>query len=157
MSDLHETDVLAWSENQAALLRRLATGERVNNQIDWTNVVEEIQSVGRSELAALASHVRVILERLAKLQVSPATAPRAGWRESIRHARAAVAELLEASSSLRRTLREVVAREMPRAWSLVAGALADHGEEPSVALDSIDHEVADIIGTLFPTDPAPQR
>jgi hypothetical protein len=39
----------------------------------------------------------------------------------------------------------------------VAGALADHGEEPSVALDSVDYEVADVIGTFFPTDPAPQR
>ena len=48
MSDLYEADILAWSENQAALLRRLATGERVNNQIDWANVVEEIESVGRS-------------------------------------------------------------------------------------------------------------
>jgi hypothetical protein len=99
----------------------------------------------------------VILEHLAKLQVSPAIGPHAGWRESIRHARAAVAELLEASPSLRRTLQEVVAREMPRARSLVAGALADHGEEPSVALDSVDYEVADVIGTFFPTDPAPQR
>jgi hypothetical protein len=45
MSDLYEADIVAWSENQAALLRRLATGERVNNQIDWVNVVEEIESV----------------------------------------------------------------------------------------------------------------
>ena len=105
----------SWSENQAALLRRLASGERVNNQIDWENVVEEIESVGRSERTALASRFRLIFEHLAKLQVSPAIAPRAGWRESIRQARAAVAELLEASPSLRRTLQEVVAREMPRA------------------------------------------
>jgi hypothetical protein len=157
MSDLYETDVLAWSENQAALLRVLATGERVNNQIDWANVVEEIESVGRSERAALASHVRVILERLAKLHVSPAIGRRAGWRESIRHARAAVAELLEASPSLGRTPQELVAREIARARSPVAGALADHGEETSVALDSVDYEVADVIGTFFLSDPAPQR
>src|ERR1017187_9370055 len=118
MSELYEADILAWSENQAALLRRLATGERVNNSIDWANVVEEIESVGRSERAALASHVRVIVEYLTKLQVSPAIAPRAGWRESVRQARAAVAELLEASPSLRRTLHDVIAREMPRARSL---------------------------------------
>jgi len=157
MSDLYETDVLAWSANQAALLRRLATGERVNKQIDWANVVDEIESVGRSERAVLASHVRVILEHLAKLQVSPAIGPRAGWRESIRQARAAVAEPLEASPTLCRTLQDVVAREMPRARSLVAGALADHREEPSVALDSVDYEVADVVGTFFPTDPAPQQ
>lgn len=155
MSDLYEADILAWSEHQAALLRRLATGERVNHQIDWANVVEEIESVGRSERMALASRVRVILEHLAKLQVSPATAPRAGWRESIRQARAAVAELLEASPSLRQTLPEVVAREMPRARSLVAASLADHAEAPRVPLDSLHHKVADVTGTFFPADPTP--
>jgi len=67
MSDSYAADILAWSENQAALLRRLAMGERVNNQIDWENVVEEIESVGRSERTALASGIRVILEHLVKL------------------------------------------------------------------------------------------
>jgi hypothetical protein len=135
------------------LLRRLASGERVNHQIDWDNVVEEIESVGRSERSALAGRVRVILEHLAKLQVSPATAPRAGWREGIRQARAAVAELLEASPSLRRTLPEVVAREMPRARSLVADALADYGEVPLVPLDSLHYEVEDVTGAFFPAEP----
>jgi hypothetical protein len=29
-----------WSRHQPALLRRLAAGERVNDQVDWENVVE---------------------------------------------------------------------------------------------------------------------
>jgi Domain of unknown function DUF29 len=49
MSD-YDTDILSWSERQASLLRRLAAGERVNEQIDWENVAEEVESVGRSEL-----------------------------------------------------------------------------------------------------------
>jgi hypothetical protein len=37
MSD-YETDILAWSERQGALLRRLAAGERVNDaDLDWPN------------------------------------------------------------------------------------------------------------------------
>lgn len=40
MSDLYEEDILTWSERQADLLRRLAAGERVNDQVDWENVVE---------------------------------------------------------------------------------------------------------------------
>ncbi len=50
MNDLYEEDILTWSERQAELLRRLAAGERVNDQVDWQNVVEEVESVGRSEL-----------------------------------------------------------------------------------------------------------
>jgi hypothetical protein len=52
--DLYERDVLAWSESQAELLRRLARGERVND-VDWAHVVEEIEGVGLSELNALRS------------------------------------------------------------------------------------------------------
>jgi uncharacterized protein DUF29 len=48
MSDLYHTDILEWSERQGALLRRLAAGERINDQIDWENVVEEVESVGGS-------------------------------------------------------------------------------------------------------------
>jgi hypothetical protein len=31
MSNLYDTDILLWSEQQADLLRRLAAGERVND------------------------------------------------------------------------------------------------------------------------------
>lgn len=55
MSDVYETDIVVWSEDQAALLRRLAAGERVNDQVDWTNVIEEIESVGNEQLHAVRS------------------------------------------------------------------------------------------------------
>jgi hypothetical protein len=34
MSNLYDTDILAWSERQADLLRRVAAGERVTDQVD---------------------------------------------------------------------------------------------------------------------------
>ena len=55
MSDLYETDVVTWSDRQADLLRRIAAGERVNDQVDWENVVEEIESVGQSQIDAVES------------------------------------------------------------------------------------------------------
>lgn len=42
----YEADILLWSEHQAELLRRLAAGERVNDQVDWKNLIEEVESVG---------------------------------------------------------------------------------------------------------------
>ena len=55
MSDtLYDTDVLSWSEQQAELLRRAARGERVNG-LDWPNLIEEIEAVGRSEVRAVVS------------------------------------------------------------------------------------------------------
>ncbi len=48
-NDLYDRDVLAWSEHQADLLRRLAREEHVSG-VDWENVIEEIECVGRTEL-----------------------------------------------------------------------------------------------------------
>jgi chromosome segregation ATPase len=45
-SDLYGEDIHLWSERQAALLRRLAAGEAVTDQVDWPHVVEEIEDLG---------------------------------------------------------------------------------------------------------------
>ena len=56
MSELYDADLLAWSERQAALLRRVAAGERVaDNDMDWPNIIEEIESVGQSQVDAVES------------------------------------------------------------------------------------------------------
>jgi hypothetical protein len=45
----YDTDVLLWSEHQASLLRRRAAGELVNDaELDWPNIAEEIESLGKS-------------------------------------------------------------------------------------------------------------
>ena len=53
--NLYDTDILIWSEHQADLLRRLAHGERLNETIDWENLIEEVQDVGLSQLSACRS------------------------------------------------------------------------------------------------------
>ena len=45
-SDLYGEDIQLWSKRQSELLRRLAAGERVIDQVDWPNVVGEIADVG---------------------------------------------------------------------------------------------------------------
>jgi hypothetical protein len=62
ISDLYDEDILQWSEQQATLLRCRAAGELVNDaDLDWPNIAEEIESVGRSELRALESHLILAL------------------------------------------------------------------------------------------------
>ena len=45
----YEDDILGWSEDQAARLRRVAAGEARPEEagVDWANVVDEIEGVGR--------------------------------------------------------------------------------------------------------------
>lgn len=149
MSD-YEGDVALWSEQQGALLRRLAAGEPVNVAPDWTNIAEEIETVGRSERAALASHVSMIIEHLVKLQASPAATPRAGWEDTIDRARAEVEAVLEASPSLRPALAGVVKKQMPRARRLAARAMARHGEQPKVDPESLSFTVDQVTGDWWP-------
>ena len=66
----YEEDILVWSERQGALLRRLAKGERVNDaDLDWENIAEEVESVGRSQLSAVRSLLIRTLEHRLKVQV----------------------------------------------------------------------------------------
>ncbi len=53
MGELYEVDVLEWSEHQARLLRQHVAGERTNEAPDWANIIEEVESVGRSQLHAV--------------------------------------------------------------------------------------------------------
>lgn len=78
---LYERDALAWSERQAALLRRLAAGERVNDAVDWSNVIEEVQDVGLSERRSCRSLLRQVLLHLLKLYAWPGSAAAAHWRD----------------------------------------------------------------------------
>jgi hypothetical protein len=76
----YETDILVWSEHQADLLRRLARGERVNDLIDWDNVVEEVESVGRSQLAAVRSLLIQALLHMLKVRAWPLSGEVPHWR-----------------------------------------------------------------------------
>jgi hypothetical protein len=76
---LYDADVLAWSEHQAALLRRLARGERLNESIDWAHVIEEVQDVGLSELRACRSLLRQAMVHLLKLHLEPDSQAASHW------------------------------------------------------------------------------
>ena len=52
--DLYRTDIVTWSRLQADRLRRHLAGERVND-LDWEHVIEEIEGLGNSEIAAVTA------------------------------------------------------------------------------------------------------
>ena len=80
MADLYETDILRGSEQQGDLLRRHARGERVNALIDWENVAEEIESVGREQLHAVESLLVQALVHMLKAEAWPNSRDAPGWR-----------------------------------------------------------------------------
>jgi hypothetical protein len=58
MDDSYDTDILAWSEQQASVLRGLRSRGDLPNELDLEHVAEEIEDVGRSELNAAQSLIR---------------------------------------------------------------------------------------------------
>jgi len=93
MSDLYDTDVLAWSEHQAALLRRLAAGERVNDaDLDWPNIAEEIESVGNEQVHAVRSLLIQAMLHDLKAEAWPLAREVPHWRAEARRFRADAAD-----------------------------------------------------------------
>jgi hypothetical protein len=86
----YDEDVYLWSLHQAEVLRRLTARRDLPNDLDLPNVIEEIESVGRSDLNAVRSHLAAMLVHLVKLVSSPAAEPVRLWkREVIAHRGAA--------------------------------------------------------------------
>ena len=76
---LYDADVLDWSRQQSRLLRRLARGERVNDDVDWPHVIEEIEDVGQSALRAVRALLERALEHMLKCVAWP-DGPVEHWR-----------------------------------------------------------------------------
>jgi hypothetical protein len=80
MSDLYDEDVVLWSEQQAHLLRRMSNGEAVNAEIDWPNLIEEIEDVGSNRLHAVESLLVQALRHMLKAEAWPLSRDVPTWR-----------------------------------------------------------------------------
>ena len=103
-STLYDQDFSLWLDEQVALLQagRL-------DRLDRENLIEELESMGRSEKSAIKSNKVVVLTHLLKLQFQPERATRS-WLGSIREHRRRLRDDLEASPSLQRYARDSLAR-----------------------------------------------
>jgi hypothetical protein len=72
---LYECDFFAWTQQQAELLRH-AAARKPTSELDLRNLAEEIESLGKRDRRALASHIARIAEHLLKLHHSRAEEPR---------------------------------------------------------------------------------
>jgi hypothetical protein len=82
MRDLYEADILLWSEAQAERLRQHAL------KLDWDNLAEEIEDVGRSQLRAVESHIVQALLHDLKAEAWPLSRDVPHWRAEARGQRA---------------------------------------------------------------------
>jgi hypothetical protein len=117
----YETDFFAWTQEQAQLLRARATPG-----LDWDNLAEEIDSMGRRDRRKLESRFRRILHHLLKWQAQPGLRG-PSWQRTLREQCRQAEKLLQESPSLRPEIADLIATAYPDA---LADALAETGLRP---------------------------
>lgn len=145
---LYEQDFARWAEDQSRALREAAAAS-LNATLDWENLAEEIESLGRSQRRELGSRILVIVEHLMKLQASPARAPRRGWQATVLHERAMVRRLLQDSPSLRGAVPELIADALPDARRVVERELARRREANRTLL-ALEYASDQVVGDWLP-------
>ena len=95
-TSLYEQDFLLWSEETAAKLRA-----RDFENLDLENLIEEVESLGRSDRKELLNRLVVIFEHLLKRLYVPLPEDYNGWERTIRTQRNRLIVLLKGSPSLK--------------------------------------------------------
>jgi hypothetical protein len=121
----YDEDIYAWSQEQAAALRRLAQTRRdLPNDLDLEHVAEEIEDVGSSELRRVESFLELLLQHLVKLVSAPEAPARRHWAKEIDLQR----EVLR--HDLKNSMRQTI--DLDRIWRAAKAradaALDQHGD-----------------------------
>jgi hypothetical protein len=120
-AELHASDPYLWALAQAQALRAGRLDE-----LDLAHLAEEVEGLAIATRSAVRSRTRTIIEHLLKLQHSPATEPRHGWRRTLRVQRGRLRDDLTAS--LRREVEETLKELYRDARETAADDVRSHGE-----------------------------
>ncbi|MBE9010190.1 DUF29 domain-containing protein [Pseudanabaenaceae cyanobacterium LEGE 13415] len=102
-SDLYETDYYLWIQETIEKLK-----QQNYQQVDWVNLLDEIEDMGKRERLSLESNLVVVLLHLLKWKHQPQN--RSGsWKGSIREHRRQILEAIKISPSLKAYPNEILA------------------------------------------------
>ena len=98
---LYDRDYYQWLTQTANLLR-----EKEFTELDLENLIEEIESLGKSEKRAIKSNLIIVIIHLLKYKYQPRKRSNS-WKSSIREHRRRIEELVTDSPSLNNYLSEI--------------------------------------------------
>jgi len=135
----YETNVLAWSEHQASLLRALPRWV-LPNDLDLDHIIEEVGAVGAAALRSVCSFFRVML-----VHAKAASLPHS---DAVRHWLVELAQAqIEAAQGFWPSMRQRLDLEAiwRRAVRQATGDLAGYGETPLVVPTPCPFDLADFL------------
>lgn len=103
MTKLYDRDFLAWTQDQADALRR-----RSGNELDWENLLEEVEGLGKQQRSELRNHLIILLVHLLKWRAQPARRGRS-WELTIREQRKEAERVLRENPSLKPEVETILA------------------------------------------------
>lgn len=115
MLSLYEIDFLAWTQEQADLLRHHQW-----NQLDLANLIEEIESLGKQQRQELRNRLSILVGHLLKWEYQPTQRSRS-WLATIRVQRRDILRLLGENPSLKPYLPEALQLAYENGKDLAAG------------------------------------
>lgn len=98
----YDKDFFKWTKNQASLLKK-----QEFSKMDIENLIEEIESLGRSEKRTLQSYLEVLLMHMLKTTYQPEYHTKS-WDLSIRNSRVKARQVLDENPSLKPKLGEII-------------------------------------------------
>ena len=109
---LYEVDFYAWTQQQATLIQ-----EGRWEEVDRSNVIEEIESLGKQQRQELRNRLGILLGHLLKWQFQPNARSRS-WLSTLRLQRLEIIDLLDDNPSLKPYLEEAIDRAYLRGLAI---------------------------------------
>jgi hypothetical protein len=142
LNKLYDQDFFAWTQEQADALKR-----RSANALDWENLLEEVEDLGRSERRELRSRLIVLITHVLKWEFQPEQRSRS-WMATIRIQQRELQNLLGESPSLRATLDQIWTKAYEDARELAAIETAlpldDFRRAPPLSFEAVIGYQADL-------------
>jgi Domain of unknown function DUF29 len=101
LCDLYEHDYYSWTGTQSQALR-----ERNVSALDWENLAEEVEDLGKAECHRLESHLESLLMHLLKWEYQPQRRSRS-WSNSIEEHRYRIDRALRDNPGMKAKLPEI--------------------------------------------------
>lgn len=140
---LYDQDFFAWTQQQADFLRQEAA-RGADTDLDFENLAEEVESLGKRDRRALTSNVARIIEHLLKLQHSKAQDPRPGWETSVDVHRSKAQKILADSPGLKSGALDSLAESYDDGRRFAIRSLR-HELDPSTLPDTCPYTLEQIL------------